>query len=129
MKKILLIILLIPFIGFSQTNFSCNFKEFCEWDEVSEKWKQDCNYFENHCLFEMNKGETMFIHTTEKIKSTYYIKEKLSAKDDQFAYNVVSDVGNEYFYLFDIKNKEVKAIIEDENGNSVLIRWYVKSIF
>ena len=122
-------LLLIPFIGFGQVNFSCNFKEFCAWDKVSEDWKQDCNHFENNCLFVMNEDETMFVHTTEKMKSTYYIKEKLSSEDNQFTYNVVSDVGNKYFYIFDMKNKEVKAISEDENGNSVLIRWYVKSIF
>ena len=129
MKKILLILLFVPFIGHAQTSFSCNYKEFCDWDELNEVWERDCDYFENHCLFEMNDAETMFIHTTEKMKSTYYVKEKLSGKDNQFTYNVVSDVGNEYFYIFDIKNKEVKAITEDENGNSVLIRWYVKAIF
>ena len=42
---------------------------------------------------------------------------------------MVSDVGNEYRYLFDFKNEEVKAMYEDEDGDSVLIRWYVKSIF
>ena len=77
----------------------------------------------------MNKDETMFVHTTPTMKSTYYVKDKLSSEDNQFTYNVVSDAGNEYYYIFDVKNEEIKAITEDENGNSILIRWYVKSIF
>lgn len=129
MKKLLLLLFVTPIICFSQTSFSCDLKEFCDWDEVTEVWENDCDPFEYHCLFEMNKDETMFVHTTPTMKSTYYVKEKLSAEDNQFTYNVVSDVGNEYFYIFDVKNEEVKAITEDENGNSILIRFYVKSIF
>lgn len=131
MKKLLLLLLLFttPIICFSQTSFSCNLKEFCDWNEYKDTWEDDCNPFEYNCLFVMNKDETMFVHTTAAMKSTYYVKEKLSGEDNQFTYKVVSDVGNEYYYIFDVKNEEVKAITEDENGNSILIRWYVKSIF
>jgi len=130
MKKLLLLLLFTtPIICFSQTSFSCNLKEFCDWNEYKDTWEDDCNPFEYNCLFVMNKDETMFVHTTATMKSTYYVKEKLSGEDNQFTYEVVSDVGNEYYYIFDVKNEEVKAITEDENGNSILIRWYVKSIF
>ena len=130
MKKLLLLLLFVtPIICFSQTSFSCDLKEFCDWNEDNNTWERDCNPFEDHSLFVMNKDETMFIHTTSTMKSTYYVKEKLSEEDNQFSYNVVSDVGNEYFYIFDVKNEEVKALTEDENGNAILVRWYVKSIF
>ena len=131
MKKLLLLLLLFvtPIICFSQTSFSCDLKEYCDWNEVTEVWEYDCDPFEYNCLFEMNKDETMFVHTTPTMKSTYYVKDKLSSEDNQFTYNVVSDAGNEYYYIFDVKNEEIKAITEDENGNSILIRWYVKSIF
>ena len=130
MKKLLLLLLFVsPIICFSQTSLSCNLKEFCYWDDVSESWGDDCNPFEDNSLFVMNKDETMFVHTTSTIKSTYYVKETLPSKEDLYWYSVVSDVGNEYIFLFDLKNEEVKAITEDENGSSILIRYYVKSIF
>ncbi len=121
--------IVMPTILFGQTFLSCNLKEYCAWNEVTEAWEMDCDPFENNCLFEMNEDETMFVHTTSEMKSTYYIKEKVSGEDGLFRYNVISDVGNEYHYLFDIKHKEVKTMIEDENGNSLLVRWYVKAVF
>jgi len=81
----------------------------------------------------MNKDETMFVHTTSTIKSTYYVKKSRYTQEEQeegfFAYDVVSDAGNKYYFIFDMANKEVKTITEDENGSSILIRYYVKSIF
>ena len=130
MKKIILILVfIIPFIAFGQTSFSCDYREYCYWNEVSGNF-EDCKGYEEASLFTMNKDETMFTHTIESMKSTYYVKNKIENDDDEyFAYDVVSDVGNEYRYLFDFKNEEVKAMYEDEDGDSVLIRWYVKSIF
>jgi len=96
---------------------------------VTQEWEVDCETFKNNSLFEMNEDETMFVHTTSEMNSTYYVKEKVSGEDGIFRYNVVSDVGNEYHYLFDMKNNEVKTIIIDENGNSLLVRWYVKAVF
>ena len=81
----------------------------------------------------MNKDETMFTHTTSEMKFTYYVKKSRYTQEEQekgfFAYDVVSDVGNKYYFIFDMTNKEVKTITKDENGNSILIRYYVKSIF
>jgi len=133
MKILLLLLFTTPIICFSQTSFSCNLKEFCDWNEYKETWENDCNSFEYNCLFVMNKDETMFVHTTATIKSTYFVKKSRytqeQADENFFAYDVVSDVGNEYYFIFDMANKEVKTITKDENGNSILIRYYVKSIF
>ena len=134
MKKILLLLLFItPIICFSQTSFSCDLKEFCDWNEYKDTWEDDCNPFEYNCLFVMNKDETMFVHTTETMKSTYYVKKSRSTQEEEdeglFTYDVVSDAGNKYYFIFDMANKEVKTITEDENGSSILIRYYVKSIF
>ena len=70
--------IVMPTILFGQTFLSCNLKEYCAWNEVTEAWEMDCDPFENNCLFEMNEDETMFVHTTSEMKSTYYIKEKVS---------------------------------------------------
>ena len=133
MKKILLLLFITPIICFSQTSFSCDLKEFCDWNEYKETWENDCNPFEYNCLFVMNKDETMFVHTTETMKSTYYVKKSRSTQEEEdeglFTYDVVSDAGNKYYFIFDMANKEVKTITEDENGSSILIRYYVKSIF
>ena len=131
MKKLLLLLLFTtPIICFSQTSFSCDLREFCDWDEVTKVWENDCDPFEYNCLFVMNKDETMFVHTTPTIKSRYYVKEILDiGEEDQIWYSVVNDVNNEYLFLFDLRHEEIKAITEDDNGNSILIRWYVKAIF
>lgn len=129
MKRILFIILLItPFISFGQVSFSCEYREYCYWDEVSKKFK-DCEGYSESSLFVMSKNETMFTHTIESMKSTYYVKEKKRGDDGYFEYEVVSDVGNEYYYMFDFKNEEVKCVYKDKDGDTVLIRFYVKSIF
>ena len=77
----------------------------------------------------MNKAETMFTHTIETLKSTYYIDSKeYDKKNDVYTYNVTSDVGNKYYYIFDPKNKEVRAVFTKEN-KIVLLRFAVKAIF
>jgi hypothetical protein len=77
----------------------------------------------------MNKAETMFTHTIETLKSTYYVESKeYDEKNDVYTYFVTSDVGNKYYYIFDPKNKEVRAVFEKE-GKSILIIFTVKAIF
>ena len=75
----------------------------------------------------------MFTHTTAELKSTYYVKEKANTKEQGegfFAYEVVSDIGNEYYYIFDLKNKEVKVVATKGDADDwYLIRWYVKAVF
>ena len=134
MKKILLLLFVTPIICFSQTSFSCNLKENCDWNEYTANWETCTDAYEDNCLFVMNSEETMFVHTTETIKSTYYVKKSRYTKEDQengiFSYDVVSDAGNKYYFIFDITNKEVKAVsTSGEEEDWFLVRWYVKSIF
>jgi hypothetical protein len=78
----------------------------------------------------MNEAETMFTHTIESMKSTYYVSSKeYDAENDVYTYFVTSDVGNKYYYVFDPKNKEIRAAFIDENDKSMLLRFYVKAIF
>ena len=72
----------------------------------------------------MNESETLFTHTTETTKSIYYIKEKeYDEVNEVFAYTVTSDVGNEYYYIFDLKHKEVRAFFVDDVGKTMLLRF------
>lgn len=78
----------------------------------------------------MNEAETMFTHTTETMKSSYYVTgREYDSEYDVYTYLVTSDVGNKYYYIFDLKNKEIRALIKDENDNLQLLRFYVKAIF
>ena len=68
----------------------------------------------------------MIIHTIENITSTYYVKS--SDYDEQYKssiFEVVSDVGNHYTFIFDAKNELVKILRKD----NTLIMFYIKSVF
>jgi hypothetical protein len=134
MKRLLLLLFVVPIICFSQTSISCEYKEQCQWNQYEGNWYDCGNSYEDNSLFVMNKDETMFTHTTSEIKSTYYVKKARYTQEDQengfFAYDVVSDAGNEYYFIFDLENKEVKGVsTSGEQDDWYLIRWYVKSIF
>ncbi|MDR1792323.1 MAG: hypothetical protein LBR36_02620 [Bacteroidales bacterium] len=112
----------------AQTSFSCNYREYCTWNEVLETF-DNCKGYEENSLFVMNKEATMFIHTTETIKSAYYVTSSEYDEENDFWWlYVTSDVGNKYIYIFDTKNKEIKVLYSEE-GKSMLIIFNVKAIF
>jgi len=127
-----IIILAFALIGLTnakaQTSFSCTYRQYCYGNVTTEKYG-DCEGYEESSLFVMNKAETMFTHTIETIKSTYYVDSKeYDEKNDVFTYLVTSDVGNKYYYIFDIKNKEVRAVFK-RDGKTILLTFTVKAIF
>ena len=119
----------IAFTAKAQVSFSCYYREYCAWNDALETYESDCNGYEEASLFVMNKEETMFTHTTESIKSTYYVQSKdYDETNEVWTYDVVSDVGNKYYYIFDPKNNEIRALAEKDDYNT-MIRFLVKSIF
>ena len=127
-----IIILTFALLGLTnlkaQTSFSCTYRQYCYWNETTEKYG-NCEGYEESSLFVMNKAETMFTHTIETLKSTYYVESKeYDEKNDVYTYFVTSDVGNKYYYIFDPKNKEVRAVIKKE-GKTILLTFTVKAIF
>lgn len=113
----------------AQVSFSCYHREYCSWNNVLDDFV-DCHGYDEASLFVMNDSETMFTHTTEDIKSTYYVKSREYDEDnDVWVYNVTSDVGNEYIYIFDPKNKEIRVVIINDDDDISLLRFYVKAIF
>jgi hypothetical protein len=113
---------------YSQVSFSCTYREYCDWNNYTKKF-ENCEGYEESSLFVMNEAETVFTHTTETIKSSYFVKSsEYDKENDVYTYNVTSDVGNDYYYIFDLKNKEVRILITKEDTIE-LLRFYVKTIF
>ena len=120
-KKIILLALAL--IGLTslkaQTSFSCTYREYCTWNKRTETFDK-CRGYEESSLFVMNKDETMFTHTIESMKSTYYVTSReYDAKKEVWSYTVTSDVGNKYLYVFDPKNREIRALFYDDGGTNI----------
>jgi len=129
MKKIkftLLICFLTSSNIFAQTSLSCNYREYCDWN--GEDYV-NCDGYEDNSLFVVNEQETMMEHTTNNMKSTYYLSNyEYDEEYDVHTYDVVSDVGNKYFYIFDYNSKEIRVVFE-RDGKTQLLTFTVKSIF
>lgn len=112
----------------AQISFSCHYREYCYWNDYTEEFG-NCEGYEEPSLFVVNGNETMFTHTIESLKSTYYVQEKeYNSENEVWLYTVTSDVGNEYIYVFDPKNKEIRTMYT-RDGRTILLRFYVKAIF
>ena len=130
--KHLLLVLAFSALAFTakaQVSFSCYYREVCPWNESKQQYSDDCNGREEASLFVMNDDETMFTHTTASAKTTYYVKEReYDEKNDLFAYDVVSDVGNTYYFIFDPNNNEIRFLSDDDDYET-MTRYLVKAIF
>lgn len=124
-----LILILGQFLGSAQTSLSCHHREYCKWNANTEKFV-DCSGYDEASLFVVNDSETMLTHTIESMKSTYYVNErKYDSENEIWTYDVTSDIGNEYLYFFDLKNKEIRALFINDEGETMLLVFYVKAIF
>ena len=117
---------LISFVQLqAQINISCNYRETCLYNEETEKF-DICDKEEENSLFKINADMSVITHTTETIKSAYYVeKQSTDQETGIIELTVVSDVGNEYVYFIDIENKEVR-IAAKSDGQIILIRFYIK---
>jgi hypothetical protein len=112
----------------SQVSFSCTYQQVCFWNENTEEY-EDCQGKKENSLFKMNADETMFTHTTEEMQSTYYVNSsEYNSINDVYTYRVTSDAGNDYYYIFDIKNKEIRIVLKQEE-RTLLLTFTVKAIF
>ncbi|MDO4216805.1 MAG: hypothetical protein Q4D03_01365 [Bacteroidales bacterium] len=131
MKKIIIALILIS-LGYStmaQAYFSCTQRSVFVYNETTESYDLMQSY-EETSLFELNENLTMFTHTTPNMKSTYYIKDQEYDEESSiYLFDVVSDVGNKYTYIFDLENKVIKVVFEDDNEIRMLLftvkhMWY-----
>ena len=136
MKKMFFLFSLFffPFVSSAQVSWSTSDKYTCYWDSDKTEWNNCSDVVEYNSLFFVNKGETMITHTTQDLKSTYYVKSYEHTQEDLdnllFKYGVVSDVGNEYSMFFDGKNKRIALLsFKGETEDWYVIRINVNSIF
>ena len=130
-KHLLLVLVFaaMTFTAKAQVSFSCYHREYCEWDDKMKTFSSECTGYDEPSLFVINEQETMFTHTTENIKSTYYVKEKnYDENNEVWSYDVVGDAGNKYYYIFDPKNKEIR-VLSERDDYTTMIRFLVKAIF
>jgi hypothetical protein len=115
MKRVLIVMFMMVLCSSyarsqSNNNFSTSYKNECWWNSNTEKYDK-CSGSDESSLFSINSGKTMIHHTTKTISSDYYVsKNEYDSKNDVYTYDVKSDVGNKYFFIFDEKNNQVRVV-------------------
>lgn len=130
MKTILTLLLTLTIFlnSKSQISFSCTYRSYCQWNDNTRTF-ENCSGYSESSLFTFNKSETMFTHTISSMTSTYYITKKYYDKElDIFTYETVSDIGNEYYYVIDMKVKEIRVLFSSKQ-ETYMITFSVKSVF
>ena len=108
------------------TYFSCDTREECQWDTTSQQFV-DCQKSDENSLFKLNKDKTMFEHTTETLKSAYYVaKYTYDDVNDVDVYDVTSDVGNKYTFIVDDVSSEIRIVGTSKDGSIYMLRMHVK---
>jgi len=132
MKSKLITICLLTFMSinvFAQLNISTNFRQDGIWDKEKEEWTIFSTNEDELTFFEFNKDFTMFKHTTASITSAYMIKSSEHDEErDQYELDIVSDVGNKYLMIIDVKNNNVRFIYE-KDGNLLMVHHTIKKLW
>ncbi len=134
MKKILTLICVMFFAVSIQAqtaqNISTNYKQTCYWSKSSAAFTDCGDNKEYSSLFKINSDATMFYHTTNDIKSTYYVSKKNYLSNcDCYSYDVISDVGNKYTFIVDLEKNQLKimSLNHSSTDDDYMILFKVKS--
>ena len=131
MKSILVILAFVVFNlnATAQTYVSSDKRQTCYWDDASQKLSVCDNEEAFVSMFTLNADETMFVHTTEKLKSSYYVKGKtFNSEADVYTYDVMSDVGNKYQFILGKSsvNFVILSIGHAENKDDYIMKFPIK---
>jgi len=114
---------------FAQLNISTNFRQDGIWNKEKEEWTIFSTDEDELTFFEFNKDFTMFKHTTASITSAYMIKSfEHDEERDQYELDIVSDVGNKYLMIIDVKNNNVRFIYE-KDGDLLMVHHTIKKLW
>jgi len=128
MKKFVFLFVLVLFAvsAYSQTYIETKYREYCYYNEYSEKY-DDCEGYEDFTTFKISKDWSYWTHITPQMTSTYYVDDSYYDGNIDFKiYEVTSDANNKYKYVFDFDNLEVRILGKTKEGKSFLLRFYVK---
>tara|TARA_B110000285_G_scaffold207369_1_gene246694 strand:- start:719 stop:1126 length:408 start_codon:yes stop_codon:yes gene_type:complete len=131
MKNILLIVLvLLGSIAYAQKTVTTIDSQICYWNDSAKEFTDSCRYKEeNPARLSFNDEETMFIHTTFTMTSTYYVTGTDHKKEEDgevYIYFTTSDVGNKYIVFIDLEYNEVRFMPAD---GSYIISSIIKRVF
>ena len=105
----------------AQIYVSCTHRDYYVYNEIEDDFKYEGGYDENS-MFEINNEQTMFKHTTPTMTSAYYVSSSQYDEESDILYmDVVSDVGNNYLYMFDGKNNLVRILYKVDNTTNMII--------
>lgn len=105
----------------AQFYFSCTHREYYVYDVETEDFTYLNGYDENS-MFKLNENLTMFEHTTPDISSTYYVsKSEYDEEEGTLSLDVVSDVGNKYFYTFDVDREKIRVLYTRDDSIYLLV--------
>lgn len=124
---LLLLQLLLALNVSAQLYISTNSRTEFVWDELNSEWEFEGQDDESSTFFEFNEDFTLVKHTTATLTSTYIIKSVEyddSNDSDQYLFEVISDVGNKYIMIHDLKGDNIRFIANDGKR---LVRFSIKS--
>jgi hypothetical protein len=131
MRK-LIFVTLFYFLGSTlnaQLHISTNLREDFSWNSTKEDWVFISQDEEELTFFDFNKDMTIMKHTTPSITSSYMIKSsKKDEKKDQWQFDLVSDVGNKYLMIIDIKNNNLR-FIGTQKDQVFMVRHKIKRVW
>ena len=112
---------LLTHVADAQIFVTCTHRDYYKYNEATEEFDYSNGYDENS-MFKINSNITMFEHITPDMSSTYYVNESdFNKEEKKLTLDVVSDVGNEYKYIFDFEGEKVTvAITRDDDLYAVV---------
>lgn len=113
--------------GTSQSTFySIDTRRTCDWD-ANKKTFVNCNTQNEKSMFELNADKTIITHTTNTMKSQYYIREKsFDSKDNTTTYITRSDSGLSRTFIMD-ESKEYIYVLVTQNNQTYTIFFHILS--
>lgn len=128
MKKLILIIAVIFCMlqVSAQMHISTSSRTNAVFNTSTEEYETTSTDEFSITVFNFNKDLTMIKHVTEGITSAYTITNTHeNKKNNCFEFDIVSDVGNKYFLIFDPDRNNIRFIYD--SGTEVrLVQYEIK---
>lgn len=123
LNRVILFFALCLFSNMSQAQIyaSCTHRDYYKYNEATEDFEYMNGYDENS-MFKINAKLTMFEHTTPDMSSSYYVSEsEYDENEKTLTMDVVSDVGNNYRYIFDMDDNKIRVLFKRDGVVQLLV--------